>query len=80
MLLDSVPLSKPGILLFAALLSLVCWAFGILICRDRKDHRALSKRRQWISPVDLLITASFIVTVTGLSLLVVRLPSFLPIP
>ena len=80
MLPDHVQFSEPGILLFAGLLCLVCWAFGILICRERKNDRTLSGRRQWISPADLLITVSFVMTVTGLSLFVVHFPSFLPSP
>lgn len=72
--------SPPILLMLAILLSLLCWAFGILICRD-VDHPGVDgKRPMWVSPADLLLCLSFVLAVTGISLMAVRLPAFLSIP
>ena len=68
------------VLLFSAFLALLCSGFGMLICHHDLFPRAAGKRRQWISPFDLLISLAFILSVAGLSLMAYRLPAFLAFP
>ena len=72
--------SPPIVLMLSLLLSLVCWAFSILICRDDDHPRVAGKRHTLIRPANLLLCLSFVLTVTGLSLMVYRLPGFLAFP
>ena len=72
--------SPPILLMLAVLLSLVCWAFSILICRDDDHPRVAGIRQAGISPADLLVCLAFVLAVSGISLMAVRLPSFLSIP
>ena len=78
MLPVNIHLSAPVALLFAFLIAATCCAFSTLVCRTLKEKRPWGRRWKWFSPMDLLITASFIVIVTALSALLVRFPSVPP--
>lgn len=80
--MTSIPdeFSAPHLLVFSLLLGLVCWAYVILLFRADFHQHDGSKYRHWINPFDLVISLAFVLAVSGLSLLLVRLPSYLPVP
>ena len=77
---DHAQLFASCVLMFSSFLALLCAAFSILISRDYVFPRPSGKRRHWVSPFDILLSLAFIGTVTGLSLMVNRLPGFLALP
>lgn len=80
--MTSIPdeLSAPHVLVFSLLLGLVCWAYVILLFRFDHELRNSKKTRHWIKPYDLFVSLEFVLAVSGLSLLLVRLPAYLSIP
>ena len=80
--MSSIPvqLSAPHVLVFSLLLGLVCCAYVILLFRFDFHPRVGSKYLHWINPVDLVITLAFVLAVTGLSVLLIRLPPYLVFP
>ena len=80
--MTSVPdkLSAPHVLVFCLLLALVCRACLILLFRFDDEPLDGNKTRDWIKPYDLFLSLGFVLAVTGLSLLPVRLPSCLVLP
>ena len=69
-----VQLSAPHVLVFSLLLGLVCWACVILLFRFDCEPRDPEKTRHWIRPYGLFASPGFVLAVTGLSVLLIRLP------
>ena len=80
--MTSIPdeLSAPHVVVFCLLLALVCWAYLILLFRFDFEPLDSRKTRHWIKPYDLFISLGFVLAVSGLFLLLVRLPSYLVFP
>ena len=78
----SIPdeLSAPHVVVFCLLLALVCRDCLILLFRFDDEPLDGNKTRHWIKPHDLFISLGFVLAVSGLSLLLVRLPAYLVFP
>ena len=66
-------------LVFTSFLALLTAAFAMLISRDEIMPRSPYKHRLPIRLFDLMLSLLFILAVTGLSLMLNRLPGFLTI-
>ena len=77
---DPAQLCVSCVLVFSSFLALLCAAFSILISRDDAFPRPAGNRRHAISLFDILLSLAFIGAVTGLSLIIHRIPGFLALP